>query len=278
MALEPITRQEKIIAGQDLTPITRMEKFLKEFGGGGSWDSLKDKPFGDFEVFNVPEMMLTTVANPDMGGIVGAFIEFASELTAPNEYTVKFGDAEYVCGFDGAGLGNLALAGFEDDTGEPFLIITDDGLNFVVTSEAVTNVPFSVRGVQAVPLEREYAPEAVLIDLVGAGIPTVNASGAVTCQFPDDKLFETASKKGTVKLRLPIHIEWAGNFLTPSSTSSGVNTVTYEDFVVSASIQKIGGIGSDYLISAIIYDNILFIEYNGVTKRLDAIVRRVALA
>ena len=36
MALEPITRQEKIIAGQDLTPITRMEKFLKDFGCGGS--------------------------------------------------------------------------------------------------------------------------------------------------------------------------------------------------------------------------------------------------
>lgn len=35
MALEPITRQEKIIAGQDLTPITRMEKFLKQYGGGG---------------------------------------------------------------------------------------------------------------------------------------------------------------------------------------------------------------------------------------------------
>ena len=37
MELEPITRQEKIIAGQDLTPITRMEKFLKQYGGvGGS--------------------------------------------------------------------------------------------------------------------------------------------------------------------------------------------------------------------------------------------------
>ena len=35
MALEPITRQEKIIAGQDLTPITRLEKFLKEYGGSG---------------------------------------------------------------------------------------------------------------------------------------------------------------------------------------------------------------------------------------------------
>lgn len=35
MALKPITRQEKIIAGQNLTPITRMEKFLKQFGGDG---------------------------------------------------------------------------------------------------------------------------------------------------------------------------------------------------------------------------------------------------
>jgi hypothetical protein len=34
MALEPITRQEQIIAGKDLEPITRMERFLKEYGGG----------------------------------------------------------------------------------------------------------------------------------------------------------------------------------------------------------------------------------------------------
>lgn len=35
MALEPITRKEKIIAGENLEPITRIEKFLKEYGGSG---------------------------------------------------------------------------------------------------------------------------------------------------------------------------------------------------------------------------------------------------
>ena len=40
MALEPITRQEKIIAGQDLTPSTRKEKFLKQYGGGGGGGSV----------------------------------------------------------------------------------------------------------------------------------------------------------------------------------------------------------------------------------------------
>ena len=35
MALEPITRHEQIIAGKDLEPVTRMEMFLKQYGGGG---------------------------------------------------------------------------------------------------------------------------------------------------------------------------------------------------------------------------------------------------
>lgn len=49
MALEPITRQEQIIAGRDLEPITRMEKFLKQYGGGSggvsSYNDLTDRPF-----------------------------------------------------------------------------------------------------------------------------------------------------------------------------------------------------------------------------------------
>ena len=36
MELEAITRQEQIIAGKDLQPVTRMEFFLKDYGGGGS--------------------------------------------------------------------------------------------------------------------------------------------------------------------------------------------------------------------------------------------------
>ena len=39
MALEPITREEQIIAGKDLEPITRMEKFLKQYGGDGGASS-----------------------------------------------------------------------------------------------------------------------------------------------------------------------------------------------------------------------------------------------
>ena len=47
MALEPITRQEQIIAGKDLEPITRMEMFLKYYGGGsgGGGSSGGEEPF-----------------------------------------------------------------------------------------------------------------------------------------------------------------------------------------------------------------------------------------
>ena len=60
MELEAITRQEQIIAGKDLQPVTRMEFFLKAYGGGGSgggaqpdWnqndetaaDYIKNRPF-----------------------------------------------------------------------------------------------------------------------------------------------------------------------------------------------------------------------------------------
>lgn len=41
MELEAITRQEQIIAGKDLQPVTRMEFFLKAYGGGGSGGGAK---------------------------------------------------------------------------------------------------------------------------------------------------------------------------------------------------------------------------------------------
>ena len=56
MELEPITRQEQIIAGKNLEPITRMERFLKEYVGGSSGGSSgtasvseKDVNFYDYD-------------------------------------------------------------------------------------------------------------------------------------------------------------------------------------------------------------------------------------
>lgn len=38
--MEPITRKERILSGEDIKPITRLEHFLKEAAGGGGGSSL----------------------------------------------------------------------------------------------------------------------------------------------------------------------------------------------------------------------------------------------
>ena len=69
MALEPITRQEKIIAGQDLTPITRMEKFLKQFGGGGGGGGVSPEEVAAIVKQQFPqikEQFIVTFSSADM--------------------------------------------------------------------------------------------------------------------------------------------------------------------------------------------------------------------
>ena len=109
MELEPITRQEKIIAGQDLEPITRMEKFLKDFSGGGvtSWNDLTDKPFGenndgiiislteplDTIVFNNIEFIKISDAKLSLADITGAkwtYQHINTSTTREQTFTAEF--------------------------------------------------------------------------------------------------------------------------------------------------------------------------------------------
>lgn len=63
MALEPITRQEQIVAGKDLKPITRLEMFLKQYGGGsgGGGSSGGKEPFftGTLDKDNLAENLIS---------------------------------------------------------------------------------------------------------------------------------------------------------------------------------------------------------------------------
>ena len=133
MALEPITRQEKIIAGQDLTPITRLEMFLKNFGGGGGGSVPKPLTY-DYMPEGYPKKSVVTVtlmeeqelafANVN-NGVYAAFLTGELALVPGQTYTVKWDGAEYECVFldDGkdAYFGNISIMGFGEDTGEPFI-------------------------------------------------------------------------------------------------------------------------------------------------------------
>lgn len=167
MALEPITRQEKIIAGQDLTPITRMEKFLKNFGGSGGGGAQPDlsqtdttKPDyvkGVIRQESLPEgypyvgepaateVVPATTLEFDGGGGINAPFDFAP--TAGLTYLVNWNGVEWECvaqayetiEFTGVVLGDGSLAGLTGN-GEPFVILYIPVIESTQISQASGNV------------------------------------------------------------------------------------------------------------------------------------------
>ena len=67
MAIEPITRKEKIIAGENLEPITRLEKFLKQYGGSGGGVSPEEVAAIVKQQFpQIKEQFIVTFSSADM--------------------------------------------------------------------------------------------------------------------------------------------------------------------------------------------------------------------
>lgn len=134
MALEPITRQEKIIAGQDLTPITRMEMFLKQHVGVGGGSVPKPLTY-DYMPEGYPKKSAGTVTLLEeqelafslmMGPLYLALLTNAFEIVEGQTYTVNWDGTEYECvGFaideNKCAFGNPYLLEAGDDTGEPFV-------------------------------------------------------------------------------------------------------------------------------------------------------------
>lgn len=135
MALEPITRKEKIIAGQDLTPITRMEKFLKQFGCGGGGGGSVPKPltydympegYPTKSVQNTTLMEEQELAFSNHGGVYTVQLNEPFDIAKGQTYTVNWDGTEYErVGFtldeEIYMFGNPSIWGDGDDTGEPFV-------------------------------------------------------------------------------------------------------------------------------------------------------------
>ena len=194
MALEPITRQEKIIAGQDLTPITRMEKFLKNFGGGGGsgvqpdWnqndntqpDYVKNRPFytGDPVETVLIEDINVSFSNPSASIYYGS-IPTTIELIAGDTYKVSWDGATYecVCGLimGNPAIGNPSIIGAGADTGEPFLILPLAGNQGteVYTLDTSTSHTISISGfvaAEVVKIPDKYISDTFR-DIIIAGDP-----------------------------------------------------------------------------------------------------------
>ena len=176
MELEPITRKEKIIAGQDLTPITRMEMFLKNFGGGGgsvpkplTYDYMPEG-YPTKTVQSATLMAEQTVAFESLGSTDphAATITNPPEITEGKTYIVSWDGTEYqcVCGVINVTIyiGNPAFLG-ASDTGEPFIYAYDKNtpLGVFETIETSASHTISVTTTEEIvtPMAAEFLPSEV---------------------------------------------------------------------------------------------------------------------
>lgn len=185
MELEAITRQEQIIAGKDLQPVTRMEFFLKAYGGGGSggggggvqpdWnqndstaaDYVKNRPFytGDpVENVLVEESTVSFAANQ---GVYMGQLESTFLATVGETYKVSWDGTVYECtcvDFSGSTIiGNPSIVGAGSDTGEPFVMIVYNGDGIQIgTADTSASHTISISSYidSVVKINQKYLPMA----------------------------------------------------------------------------------------------------------------------
>lgn len=192
MELEAITRQEQIIAGKDLQPVTRMEFFLKDYGGGGSgggvqpdWnqndstatDYIKNRPFYEGDPSETVFVEESTVSFSGSGGIYSAQIQSNFEATVGETYKVTWDGVAYECVCvdfrNSLFIGNLSIMGAGSDTGEPFLMWINNGSGIeIYTKDASASHTFSISGsiAEVIQIPDKYISNTFK-DVVIAGNP-----------------------------------------------------------------------------------------------------------
>ena len=198
MELKPITRQEKIIAGQDLTPITRMEMFLKNFGGGGGGSAPKPLTF-DYMPEGYPKKSVLTTTLMEERELAFAEVKnsvYGSFLAPPplnivggHTYMVSWDGVEYecLCADDDKQryLGNKSIFGSGNDTGEPFLY--DYYQNVFATLDTAASHTISVK-------TTEEAVTPMAVDFIPATIQRVG----------DDVILSSSTSGSTKKFKITV--------------------------------------------------------------------------
>lgn len=239
MALEPITRKEKIIAGQDLTPITRMEKFLKNFGVGGGGSVPKPLTY-DYMPEGYPTKAIRTATVMEE-----QVVEFASpgdNLPSIGSLTTTFTPVEgqtYIVNWDGTEhecvcslfsgrylvLGNLSIIGAGDDTGEPFIYLNAPSMGSEFeTFDTASSHTISVKktGEIVTPMAEEFLPVASEDNYGAVKKSEVVSAYNFPSQVVHDQMVDAISafKTGNAS------IVWSGEKVIYASYNSSDDTIT----------------------------------------------------
>ena len=206
MALEPITRKEKIIAGENLEPITRMEQFLKKFGGSGGggggvqsdWnqndstaaDYVKNRPFYTGDPVETVLVEESTATFEDDGGMYLGQLESTFSATVGETYKVSWDGTAYESACveinNNPTIGNLSIVNAGPDTGEPFIMGVENGQRIgIYTSDTASSHTISISGIVSpvVKIDEKYLPELPHMDKVnptGTGAFSLNRKADTT--------------------------------------------------------------------------------------------------
>ena len=197
MALEPITRQEKIVAGQDLTPITRLEKFLKQFGGGGgsipkplTYDYMPEGyPSKGIETFTLMEEQEVPFVNQ---GIMWAEYNLVvSDIKPGDKITVIWDGGSYdvIVKDEGGGLlfGNLALLGIGEASDYPFLYSdarNDPNIWFTTDTSPSHTIKVMRQQVTITPMSTDFIPKNFNVVFSSGN----SSSSPISCNVTYDEL------------------------------------------------------------------------------------------
>lgn len=226
MALEPITRQERIIAGKDLEPITRMEKFLKEYGGGGgggsaseyfetvggdtlTWDGNTEGLAVDNLgiLYKVSELTLTA---EDI--VNGVSCYFGEEITLSSSEIESDSHAMYIGGV----VAVIYEAGVGVDLGDG-CVFPEKGVYFMKEGDTYTEY-LTINGYTGFPttkLKEEYLPNGMVVDL---GTPTLEDGCYLIEDVSFTPIFAQIEKGGIVTFKISVSEQTF--YVTPVSSTS----------------------------------------------------------
>nr|DAF00480.1 MAG TPA: hypothetical protein [Herelleviridae sp.] len=167
----------------DVTTLALAKSYTNQHGGGGGqvqpdWnqndstaaDYVKNRPFYTGAPVETVLVEESTVSFEDDGDIYMGVLESAFSATVGETYKVSWDGAVYESAcvdFSGkAIIGNISLAGVGSDTGEPFIMIVNNGRGIMIgTADNSASHTFSISksSVEVVKIDEKYLPDNLAI-------------------------------------------------------------------------------------------------------------------
>lgn len=182
---------------------------MKAYGGGGSgggaqpdWnqndstaaDYVKNRPFYTGDPVETVLVEESTVSFADDGGVYMVELESTFSATVGETYKVSWDGTVYECtcvDSNGPAIGNLSIYGDYPDTGEPFVMLVENGLSIIVlTADTSASHTFSISGI----VEPIVKIPAKFIDKDASGYIIVHNSDTMTEE--EAKNYVSAISKG----------------------------------------------------------------------------------